>query len=261
MFCFIDQHPDGRFTDDSHGTIHSTATGIGALHLLGQPASPPAFLHNPFEPRQLVAFLSELDWTNPWLASHDAAGLLAIATMTGYDRPEWYRTYFAWLEQNADPSTGLWPLGGIGKIDEWPGFFGNLGCSFHFHFLFEHYGRPIPHAREVVDSCFTIAAGTSAVFGAEEWGYPQLDWAYSLARASRQSSHRQSESREILHALAIDLERDFAAASRHTQIRWLDDLHRIGAVAALVAELSVALGDLVLTSGEVTPTTDMRPFI
>lgn len=254
------QQPDGRFVDDSHGVLHSTATAVGALHLLGRPAPPPAFLEPLFQPSAVEPFLDGLDWADPWLASHDAAGLLAVAVMTGLDRPGFVAAYLSWLDAHVDPATGLWPRGGIGRLEEWPGLFGNLGCSFHLHFLLRHLSRPIPHAPQVVDTCLELASGTRAVFDAGSWGYPQLDWAYSLSRASRQSGHRVAETQEALRALARALQHDLEHDGAPS-VTGSHDLHTVGAVTALVAELSAALGDELRTGADLTPTTDLRPFI
>ncbi|MFB7249486.1 hypothetical protein [Microbacterium sp. NPDC056234] len=247
------QRTDGRFVDDSHGVLHATATGIGGLFLLGARPEPPAFLTDMFEVDRVAPFLDGLDWSNPWLASHDAAGLLAIATMTGVRHPGWWSEYFRWLDLHVDPTTGLWPSSNIGRLEDWPGLFGNLGCSFHLHFLLRHHGRRIPAAHAVVDTCLDIASGTEIVFGANAWGYPQLDWAYSLARATAQSGHRAAEATSMLCRLAEAL-----SASGDVDET---DLHTVGAIAALVAELSAALGEIIVTGEASSPTTDLRPFI
>lgn len=251
------QEADGRFLDSSHGVMHSTAVGVGALHLLGRPTTPPAFLVPLLDPAAVVPFLDGLDWTDPWLASHDAAGLLAIAVMTGVDDRAWLSAYVNWLLQNVDRSTGLWRTGSIGRIEDWPGLFGNVGCSFHFHFLLRHLGVPLPFATEVVDVGLRIFEETPIITEAREWGYPQLDWAYSLARASRQSRHRTAEVDAVLRRVAELL----AAAQAEATPAATADLHVLAAVVALIAELELALGAEYLPGVGAVPPTDLRPFI
>lgn len=251
------QEVDGRFLDSSHGAMHSTAIGVGALYLLGRPTTRPLFLAPLFEPGAVAPFLDGLDWTNPWLASHDAAGLLAIAVMTGVEDRPWLSEYVAWLLQNVDRSTGLWRTGAMGRIEDRPGLFGNFACSFHFHFLLRHLGVPMPFAREVVEVGLRIFEETDIVTGAREWGYPQLDWVYSLARASRESGHRTAEVdaavRRVADLLAVEQAEMIPVAAT--------DLHVLAAVVALIAELELGLGGESVQATRTVPPTDLRPFI
>ena len=251
---------DGSYTDPSHGVIHTTASAIGALFVLGEKTPWPAFIDHIGQPGAIGPHLDAMDWSNPWPASHEGAGLLAIGTMTRDRDDEWISEYFAWLDSNVDPVTGLWPKENIGNIDEWPGLFGNLGCSFHFHFLYLAHGREIPFAKHLVDTCLELATGTRAIFDTESIGYPQLDWAYSLHRASAQAGYRTEEVFGALRDLGAESLAKLNSPSE-ALVRELADLHTIGAVVALIAELKLALGDDVRASFALTPTTDIRPFI
>ncbi len=248
---------DGRVVDSSHGLLHSTATAIGARYLLGERSAWPAFLEPLAHPGSLGAWLDGLDWSDPWLTSHDAAGLFAIGTMT--DRgDDWIVAYLAWLDAAVDPTTGLWHREAIQPLAEQPGLFGNLGASYHFHFLYAFHGRALPHAESLVDTCLLLAESTGWVHSGA-WGFPHSDWALSAARASAQSGHRADEVGAHLRRLATALHDDLATDALVAELD--DDLHRLGAVVALIAELARALPDQVSVGGPCAPVTDLRPFI
>ena len=256
------QDADGRFCDHTHGVMHRTATGTATLRLLGEPSPPPGFLTDLFRAKAVAPFLDRLDWGNPWLASHDVAGLLAIGLATGVDDPGWLAAYVDWLAVNADPATGLWRRGGMGRLDEFPGLFGNLGGAFHMHFLLDALSRPWPHAGAVVDTGMVLFHDTAIVRPApgsplSGWGFPQLDWAYSVGRAAGRTGHRHGQVRaavvELARAASVTFDRPEATAG---------DLHVVQARVALVAELAAQLGTELETGGRVLrPITDARPFI
>lgn len=256
------QDADGRFRDATHGLMHRTATGTATLRLLGQPAPPPPFLSHLFRAEAVEPFLDALDWGNPWLASHEVAGLLAIGVATGVDDPAWFEAYVDWLDVNADPGTGLWRRDRMGALDEFPGLFGNLGGAFHMHFLLDAVGHPWPHAAAIVDTGMALFSDTAIVLprpGAplSDWGYPQLDWAYSVGRAAARTPWRYREVRAALVGLARAASDAFADPEATE-----DDLHVVQARVGLVAELSVHLRPQLDTGGRaLQPITDARPFI
>lgn len=256
------QDTDGRFRDLTHGVMHRTATGTATLRLLGEPSTPPGFLADLFQAEAVAPFLDRLDWGNPWLASHDVAGLLAIGIATGAEDPGWLAAYVDWLDVNADPETGLWRRGGMGRLDEFPGLFGNLGGAFHMHFLLDALPHRWPHATAVVDTGMALLLDTTIVRPGpasplSAWGFPQLDWVYSVGRAAGRTGHRHGQVR----AAIVELARDASEAFDQPQAT-AGDLHVVQARVALVAELSAQLGSELETGGRMLrPVTDARPFI
>jgi hypothetical protein len=258
------QRPDGLFWDPTHGAIHRSATAITTLAALGDSPAVPTALEHLMRPDAAPRFLESLSWEEPWLASHDAAGLLAIGIaaerQTGDQRDRWLHGYLAWLDDHADPVTGLWLGGRMGNPDDDPGLFGNLACSFHLHFLYQHLGRPWPSPDGVVDAGLTLLQKGHVVpptgGGLDGWGFRQLDWAYSVGRAAR-AAHRVSEVTAALEMVGV------RAAHVLCQPDAAEgDLHVVQARVALVAELSQHLPGAIETDHlTLTSVVDVRPFI
>ena len=254
------QEADGRFSDPTHGDLHRAATGVATLALLGDPPEVPAFADELLDATVVDSFLEGLDWSHPWPASHQAAGLLSIGVLSRADdtrrRAEWLSAYTSWLDANVDQRTGLWRGGQMGALADDPGLFGNLGCSFHVHFLYSWLARPWPVPSGVVDTGLALYSKPGAVVGPEltDWGFRQLDWAYSVGRASRHG-HRQDEVRSALEDLTGRAEEVF---SRPDAVE--GDLHVVQARVGLVAELAQHLPDLA-GCDRLTSILDLRPFI
>lgn len=253
---------DGTFADPTHGVHHRAATALTTLRAVGGGSPEPSAVAPLLRAESVRPFLDQLDWSDPWLTSHDAAGVLAIGLSTDAVDPRtrhlWLDTYLDWLAENVDPSTGLWRVGAMGDLDDFPGLFGNLACSFHLHFLLTHLRRPWPYPARVVETGLALYRDTDAVVEKEEtdWGFRQLDWVYSVARAAR-GGHRHAEVIECVVDLA-----ERAAAAFGDPDAAAGDLHVLQARVCLVAELSRHLPDR-LDVGERSLVTivDERPFI
>ncbi|MDQ0615232.1 hypothetical protein QF046_002873 [Microbacterium sp. W4I4] len=257
--------PDGMFDDPTHGRIHRAATAVTTLMVLGESPSVPIPLQGLLHADAAAPFLAGLDWDEPWLTSHDAAGLLAIGLVCADDtdgaRSRWIAEYLGWLDAHADDETGLWLRDRMGSLDEDPGLFGNMGCSFHMHFLYEWLGRGWPHPDRVVDAGMRLLQHGESVLPAEDdpvdaWGFRQLDWVYSVGRSAR-SGHRTSEVTSACTALA-----DRAATALSSPDATDGDLHAVQARVGLVAELATRLPDSIDTGAfSLRSIVDVRPFI
>lgn len=258
------QDPDsGLFREATHHAIHVTAHCAGALELFdARPAAPLAGLAGLEEPGALEAFLDGLAWRDdPWLASHQGAGIYAARHLAGEASPAFEERYFAWLAAECDPASGLWRTGSLERPYRWgDSRFPHLAGTFHYLFNHEHAGRPHPHPAALVDTCLEI-------FGQDEWpvlgrtvSFAEVDWVYCLNRALRTSGHRPDEARAALEVfadgylaflLALDWDADDGG----------NDLHRVfGAVCAL-AELQAALPGRIETPRPLRLVLDRRPFI
>ncbi|MFS0866409.1 hypothetical protein AB3M83_03620 [Microbacterium sp. 179-B 1A2 NHS] len=259
------QDADGRFADATHGEMHRAATAVTTLQVLGEKPATPAFVDPLLRADRVADVLGGLDWDEPWLASHAAAGLLAIGLTTGASDPvaraSWVGEYLDWLDDHADPVTGLWLTGRMGRLEDAPGLFGNLGCAFHLHFLYEKVGRPWPRPDGVIDVGLTLFRHAAVVLPADpgdpdDWGFRQLDWAYSVGRAAR-CGHRTPAVAEAFADLARHAATALAAPTSTD-----GDLHVVQARVGLVAELAHLLPDAVASHGAtLTPIVDRRPFI
>ncbi|WP_395243951.1 hypothetical protein ACGGZK_17785 [Agromyces sp. MMS24-K17] len=255
------RRPDGAFDDLTHGPMHRTATATATLRLLGRPDAPPAFVADLLRPEAVGPFLDGLDWDAPWPASHEFAGLLAVALATGVDEPAWLEAYLGWFDAHVEEATGLWPRGRMGRVDAFPGRFGNLAGAFHLHFLLEALGRDWPHPERVAESGLELLDAVRPLRpdpadALDAWGFPQLDWAYSTGRAAARARHRVGEVRRALDGLAAA-----AATAFDDPAAAAGDLHVVQARVALVAELAHQ-GVPVETGGRpLRALTDARPFI
>ena len=100
----------GFFRESTHHEIHVTAHCVAALELFEAPPAHELKGLAPLdEPGALEAFLDSLAWRDdPWLASHRGAGIYAARVLAGEASAGWQERYFAWLDAECDPVTGLW---------------------------------------------------------------------------------------------------------------------------------------------------------
>lgn len=251
----------GEFRDSSHGRTHTTAHLSGALELLdARPAHPLRFLDALRDPAAVGPFLDGIDWSDPWAGSHEGAGSAAALTLTDAVAPGWIDAYIGWLDDHVDPTSGLWLRDRMLPVEDSPGFFANLGGAFHYHFLYAHFGRPLPAASAVVDSCLEILRASPVGIATETVGFVEIDWAYSIHRAARQSGHRSAEVRDALAEVASRVA-DILLDPATWRTAGFDDLHSTCGAISAVAELQSALPERVRTPRPLRLVLDRRPFI
>lgn len=257
------QQPDGGLFDEAtHHPIHTTAHCVGALELFdARPAHPLRALASLEEEGALEAFLDALSWyDDPWLASHQGAGVYAARVVAGEASTAWQERYFAWLWRESDPATGLWRRGVVEPPFRWgPNRFPHLAGTFHYLFNLEHARKPLRFPAALVDTCLDL-------FDTQEWplgetlSFAEVDWVYCLTRSGAQCEHRRAESETALRGFAkrytgylmdLDLATDPAAA----------DLHTLFGAACALAELQHVLPDLLRTDPPLRLVLDRRPFI
>ena len=251
----------GYFREATHDPLHTTAHCIAALELFDtRPRHRLVALAPLRERAALVAFLDGLDWTwNPWGESHKGAGLFAALVLAGEVTTEWEGWYFAWLWEHADSDSGLWRAGSLAAGGD-AMLFHHLAGTFHYLFTQEYRRRPLRHPARLVDTCLRITTeGLFPPLGASV-GFAEVDWAYCLSRALRQSSHRLRESREALRAFATRYVA-FLRGLDHRHDRAFNDLHQLfGALCALAA-LQQALPGELPSAVPLRLVLDRRPFI
>ena len=89
---------------------HTTAHCIAALELFdARPKYELTDLHRYLDREELYLFLVGLHWErDPWIASHQGAGIYAALVLAGETTRTWQDWYFSWLYDEADPATGFW---------------------------------------------------------------------------------------------------------------------------------------------------------
>gem|GEM_PF-276668 len=244
-----------------HHPFHATAHCIAALELFdAKPLHKTRGLDFLAPEGSLETFLDHLPWAeHPWNASHQGAGVFAARVISGEATPRWRDRYFAWLENEADATTGFWRRGCIDHSRP-ESFFPHLAGTFHYLFNHEHSRRPLRHPRALIDSSLAIVQnGVRPTLG-RRMGFAELDWIYCLTRAVRQSGHRFGEVQSALRTFCAGYAR-FLLERINAPAPFCDDLHALLGVISALAELQAALPGFLKTDIPLRLVLDRRPFI
>ena len=256
------QHFDtGLFCEPTHHPIHSTAHCIAALELFDSRPLYPLYslVDSAGTPEKLTAFLDALPADgDPWPQAHRGAGIFAAFMNTGIADLEWQDTYFSYLEAHCDAKTGI----GFARMHtgKYP-LQNHLNGWFHYLFNFSAAHRPVPYARELTDSLIAMYRDNGFVTKfAERIGFAEIDWVYSLHRASLQEGYRVGEMRDTVRDFARRYLDFFFSVNTESDDNY-NDLHFLfGAVCAL-AELQLALPGEIVSTKPLRLVLDRRPFI
>lgn len=253
------QDPDsGLFVSPGSYETHTTAFVSGALVLLGAKPLYPAEGFRRYEsPEALAALMESIDWRGaPWLGSHVGAGIYASMLLTGTAADDWEDAYFAWLDANAAPETGLWRTG---MLEGAPRFH-YLASTFHYTFNYEHARRALPYPEALLDTCIRAYRDGACIDFAKEVGWADIDFAYLLARVQRRAGTRFSETQQILREIADGLIGQLLRMDPDTA-ETLNDLNTLFAIVCALAVLQDALPGYIRTSRPLKLVLDVRPFL
>ncbi len=266
------QNPEtGLFEDGSHHEIHTTAFALAALDFFEARASYPIKALHPLKEReQMEHFLDHLQWHDePWLDSHQGAGIYAALVLNQEVSREWEDAYFAWLWDQEDPANGFWrkdkPLPLKDKEAPVP-LFHYLGGSFHYLFNIVYAKRPQRYPEKAIDACLSIwENGDQPKQGYGEpfcrgISYAEIDWVFYLNRSVRQCGHRFEESRQAMEEAAetyiVYLQQiDYA---NHAAF---NDLHKLFGMICALSEFQQALPGRIITERPLRQVLDRRPYI
>lgn len=253
------QDPEtGLFTNPGNFETHTTAFLSGALVLLGEK---PLYRAKAFEQylskETLYAFLENISWAkNPWLGAHLGAGIYASMLLTGTADDAWEDHYFAWFDHQADARTGLWKKG---LLDGAPPFH-YLAAAFHYVFNYEYAKRPLPYPKALLQSCIRAYREGHCMDFSKEVGWPDIDFAYILARVQRRCGDHYEETQQILREIADGLIRQLLQMDPDTS-ETLNDLNTLFAIVCALAVLQDALPGYIRTSVPLKLVLDVRPFL
>jgi len=247
----------GYFVADppDHGGLHNTAFALGALNLLSAlPRHPLAFAREVGTRESLHAFLDGLDWRRGvYRCSHDGAGLAsALAMVPGTVGSEWFEWYFACTDRLFAAASGLMGLGKppSGDCDQ-------IGGTFHYAFLYEYFGRTMPHPRQRIDAVLGLQRA-SGCWDEQNPLWLTLDAVYMLVRTLRRAEHRRSDVISAVRRSAAAIFERIGDPQARTALR----PHDLTAITALLAECQQFLGaGEVRTSLPLLAILDRRPFI
>jgi len=218
----------------------ATAHFVAALELLGaRPLLPLRSMDEARTPAGIVRMLEGLDWSDP-LASARGAHVSACLAVTGDVGPEWFERFFAWLDREADPSTGLWRRGVQAPLRD------ALAAAFRYFALYDRFRRPLPHASAALMTALGLQL-PDGLYAESGPGWTELAAAFVMDRAFRQCGEHRAREKAALENLA----RATAARLRDPgALASLDaDPHAAAGLMSLLAVLSQALPGSVKSRG------------
>jgi hypothetical protein len=264
------QNPStGLFEDGSHHEIHTTAFALAALDLFSVRAKYPLKALHPLKNRtKLENFLENLRWhQEPWLDSHQGAGIYSALVLNREVSREWEDWYFSWLWENEDPRSGFWRKGAVPASEDSESeapLFHHLGGSFHYLFNLVFARRKQRYPERAVDTCLKIwEEGHQPLYGeafCRGVSYAEIDWVFYLNRSARECGHRFEESRQAIEA-AAERYIDYLHHIDYRTDPSFNDLHKLfGSICAL-SEFQLALPGQFITERPLRQVLDRRPYI
>ncbi len=259
----------GLFTEPTHHTLHTTAHCTGALQLFDAKPLYPLYALEKYRTKEgLYELLEGLDWKKtPWPQSHQGAGIYAAFENTDTAPLEWQNLYFDWFWENADENTGMWRRGCMDK--DCAPLYHSMGATFHYLFNHEHARRPLRYPEKLIDTMVYLYTNELVDYSYENpsvnrfrkrIGFLEVDWAYCLTRAMRQTPYRYDEAKEVLRKFANEY-LDFLE-NPETWVRDdFNDLHMLFGAVCCVAELQSALPGEIVSTRPLHLVLDRRPFI
>jgi hypothetical protein len=243
--------------DPSHDPLHNTAFALAAMQLFDLlPERPPRL---PADTANIRAYLGALDWSHGvYPDSHKGAGVGAIYALTpSLGTPEWFREYFSACESLFDPRSGL-----MGRDKPPAGDPDQVGGTFHYGFLFEHFNRRMPHPERRIDAVLGLQQA-DGYWDPRNHLWMTLDALYLMTRTLRHAPHRVADvaaaARRAMQALMRDA---YGPGGRTVTFTGRLAVHSVTAAISIAAELQQFLGaDAVLTDSPLHLVLDRRPFI
>ncbi len=250
---FVEREP-------SHLEIHAAAFAVAAQALLGvEPAHPLRFLDRWRDPESIAGWLGGLDWERfVYLFSHEGAGVASLAALRPQEfGPGWLDRFFVELDRYVDPATGMHGVGkpAAGDTDQ-------IGGTFHYAFVHEHCGVPLPHSAARVDAVLGLQRDDGLWDEANPL-WLTLDGVYLLTRAVADvPGRRAGVEAAVARALRWLGDRVVDPASRHVLFGGDLGVHGVTAAISTLAEGQRFLGpDVVVTEEPLQLVLDERPFV
>lgn len=209
-----------------------TAHFVAALELLGaRPLLPIRAFDKLRTPAGMEQMLGGLDWSDPAQASKgaSAAACLAVTCDVG---PEWFDRFFAWLDRESDPSTGLWRRGVKMTPPD------ALTAAFRYLVLYERFRRPLPRASAILKTALELQ-GPEGLYSSQGPGWLELYAVFAADRAFRQCGQGYARLRAALQGLTRAISSRLADAQFRARLE--GDPHSVCGLVSLLAVLSEAM--------------------
>lgn len=259
------QNPEtGMYAESTHHTMHTTAHCMAALELFdAKPLYRPTEVLKYKDKNELYKLLDSLRWEDaPWRDSHIGAGIYVVMLLSDEADIEWIRAYFKWLDDNADPITGMWRKGFTTLPESLTHKV--LGGAFHYLFNMENHKRAIIYPEKMIDTCLEQYLSGELNHYFKNFGrrceFLEMDFVYCITRAMRQCHHRFEECRQTLLKFEKEF-LDFMLSCDYEKDESFNDMHSLFAATCTLAELSSALPGTIETTKPLKLVLDRRPFI
>ena len=258
----------GLFEEATHHFMHTTAHCIAAIELFDAlPLYPQKATLKYFTKEGVKALLDSLRWQeDPWRDSHEGAGVYVIGVLTGNVDLEWQNYYFDILYNETDENYGMSRKGTVCTGENPAPLFHHLNSWFHYLFNMQYAKKPLKYPEKLVDTCIKmykeglLGTDTMSYNFAHGIGFAQIDWVYTLNRATRETPHRFAEAKELIKSFADDYI-DFLESLDFETHDTLNDLHCLFGSVCCLAELQSAIPGYIQSSKPLRLVLDRRPFI
>ncbi len=241
----------------THTPLHNTAFALAAMQLMDLAPVHPVTMTGEFTDAR--AFLATLNWrTAVYVDSHKGAGIGSIhALVPALNRPEWFADYFAFCDNQFDPRNGL-----MGRDKPSAGDFDQVGGTFHYHFLYEHFNRPMPFPERRIDAVIGLQQ-PDGYWHPTNHLWLTLDAIYLLTRTLRYCPHRFEDVRGVVrNVMGILMRYFYLPEKRRTAFAGQLPVHSLTAAISIAAEAQRFLGAReVVTERPLKLVLDRRPFI
>lgn len=248
----------GLFVNPGNYETHTTAFMAGALDLLdAKPLTKAKGFEKYISKEALFDFMESIDWEKaPWVGAHLGAGIYASMILTDTVDDQWQDNYFEWLDQNADPESGLWKKGALEGAPR----FHYLASTFHYVFNYEYAKRALPYPQALLDTCIDAYYNGDCIDFSKEVGWADIDFTYMLCRVQRRCGTRFEETQKILKEIADGLITQLLKMDFETS-ETLNDLNTLFAIVCALAVLQDTLPGYIKTSKPLKLVLDKRPFL
>lgn len=241
----------------THDKLHNTAFALAALNLLDATPKHPLTFATEF--KDIKSFLATIDWEkNVYVDSHKGAGVGAIyALAPELHDPKWFDAYFAECDSLFDPNNGM-----MGKKKPPGGDSDQIGGTFHYSFIYNHFNRKMPYPEKRIDSIIALQQ-PDRYWRADNHLWLTLDAIYLLTRTLRHRAYRVEDVRQLIYntmdALMAEV---FAAKVPEMAFSPRTTVHSATAAISIAAEVQQFLdSDVVITDWPLKLVLDRRPFI
>ncbi|MBC8095801.1 MAG: hypothetical protein H7Y43_08310 [Akkermansiaceae bacterium] len=241
----------------THDPLHNTAFALAAMELLNLTPKLPIKMGPEFA--DIRAYLNALNWrTGVYSNSHKGAGVGSIyALVPSLGTPKWFAEYFATCDRLFDPRNGM-----MGQEKPAAGDSDQIGGTFHYAFLYQHFNRHMPFPERRIDSVIGLQQSDGYWLPTNKL-WLTLDAIYLMTRTLRYCPHRFEDVRSaVRRTLNTMMGEVFSPEGRKKTFTGRLAVHSLTAAISTVAEAQLFLGvNEVITERPLRLILDRRPFI